>query len=167
MSASGFTPFETLAVVGLGLIGGSFAKDVRRLGLSRRILGYDNNAEYRTEISSKNLVDYLAAVPDKKLIEAQLVLLAIPGKAFDEVISQIRPHLSSDAVLTDVSSVKSPMLNTMCASENAAIRFVGGHPIAGSENFGPSSSHDNLFDRKHFILPPSKNTDRHVLHTVR
>ena len=105
MSASGFTPFETLAVVGLGLIGGSFAKDVRRLGLARRILGYDNNAEYRTEISSRNLVDYLAAVPDKKITEAQLILLAVPVKAFAKVISQIRPHLSSDAVLTDVGSV--------------------------------------------------------------
>ena len=56
MSASGFTPFETLAVVGLGLIGGSFVKDLRRLGLARRILGYDHNAEYRIEISNKNFV---------------------------------------------------------------------------------------------------------------
>ena len=167
MSASGFTPFETLAVVGLGLIGGSFAKDVRRLGLARRILGYDNNAEYRTEISSRNLVDYLAAVPDKKITEAQLILLAVPVKAFAKVISQIRPHLSSDAVLTDVGSVKSPLLNTMCSPENAAIRFVGGHPITGSENFGPSASQDNLFAGKHFILTPSKNTDRNVLRTVR
>jgi len=167
MSASGFTPFETLAVVGLGLIGGSFAKDVRRLGLARRILGYDNNAEYRTEISSRNLVDYLAAVPDKKITEAQLILLAVPVKAFAKVISQIRPLLSSDAVLTDSGSVKSPLINMMCSPENAAIRFVGGHPITGSENFGPSASQDNLFAGKHFILTPSKNTDRNVLRTVR
>jgi len=167
MYVSGFTPFETLAVVGLGLIGGSFAKDVRRLGLARRILGYDNNSEYRTEISSRNLVDYLAAVPDKKLAEAQLILLAVPVKAFAEVISQIRPHLSSGAVLTDTGSVKSSLLRTMCSPENTSIRFVGGHPITGSENFGPSASQENLFSGKHFILTPSKNTDRNVLRTVR
>ena len=57
MSAPGFRQFDTLAVVGLGLIGGSFAMEVRRLRLAKRILGYDNNSEYRAEISSRNLVD--------------------------------------------------------------------------------------------------------------
>ena len=57
MSAPGFRQFDTLAVIGLGLIGGSFVMDVRRLGLAKRILGYDNNSEYRAEISSRNLVD--------------------------------------------------------------------------------------------------------------
>jgi len=53
MSASGFRQFDTLAVVGLGLIGGSFAMDVRRLGLAKRILGYDNNSEYSAEIAAE------------------------------------------------------------------------------------------------------------------
>ena len=95
MSAPGFRQFDTVAVVGLGLIGGSFAMDVRRLGLAKRILGYDNNSEYRAEISSRNLVDYLADAPDEKLSEAQLVMLAVPVKAFAEVLSNIRPHLSA------------------------------------------------------------------------
>ena len=167
MSVSGLIQFDTLAVVGLGLIGGSFAKDVRRLGLARRILGYDNNVEYRTEISGNNLVDYLAAVPDKKLTEAQFVFVAVPVKAFAKVISQIRPLLSPDAILTDSGSVKSPLINMMCSPENAAIRFVGGHPIAGSENFGPSAAQDKLFAGKRLILTPSVNTDPNVLHTVR
>ena len=63
MSAPGFRQFDTLAVVGLGLIGGSFAMDVRRLGLAKCILGYDNNSEYWAEIRSRNLVDYLADAP--------------------------------------------------------------------------------------------------------
>ena len=57
MSAPGFRQFDTLAVVGLGLIGGSFAMDVRRLGLAKCILGYDNNSEHRAEIRNRNLVD--------------------------------------------------------------------------------------------------------------
>ena len=54
MSASGVKPFEAIAIVGLGLIGGSVARDVRRLGLAQQILGYDNNEEYHKEIKSGN-----------------------------------------------------------------------------------------------------------------
>ena len=145
MSAPGFRQFDTLAVVGLGLIGGSFAMDVRRLGLAKRILGYDNNSEYRAEISSRNLVDYLAEAPDSKLAEAQLVMLAVPVKAFAEVLSNIRPHLSASVILTDTGSVKSPLLKMMRAPEYAGISFVGGHPIAGSENFGPRAAREIYF----------------------
>ena len=166
MSAPGFRQFDTLAVVGLGLIGGSFVMDVRRLGLAKRILGYDNNSEYRAEISSRNLVDYLAEAPDSKLAEAQLVMLAVPVKAFAEVLSNIRPHLSTSVILTDTGSVKSPLLQMMRAPEYAGIGFVGGHPIAGSENFGPRAARENLFSGKRCILTPEMDTDRDVVRTV-
>jgi len=165
MSAPGFRQFDTLAVVSLGLIGGSFATDVRRLGLAKRILGYDNNPEYIAEISSRNLVDYLAEVPDAKLAEAQLVMLAVPVKAFAEVLSNIRPHLSASVILTDTGSVKSP-LQQMMRAEYAGISFVGGHPIAGSENFGPLAARENLFAGKRCILTPETDTDRDVVRTV-
>ena len=166
MSAPGFRQFDTLAVVGLGLIGGSFAMDVRRLGLAKRILGYDNNSEYRAEISSRNLVDYLAEAPDAKLAEAQLVMLAVPVKAFADVLSDIRPHLSASVILTDTGSVKSPLIQMMLAPEYAGISFVGGHPIAGSENFGPRAARENLFSGKRCILTPEMGTDRNVVSTV-
>ena len=166
MSASGFRQFDTVAVVGLGLIGGSFAMDVRRLGLAKRILGYDNNSEYRAEISSRNLVDYLADAPDEKLAEAQLVMLAVPVKAFAEVLSNIRPHLSASVILTDTGSVKSPLLQLMRTPVYTGIRFVGGHPIAGSEIFGPLAAKENLFSGKRCILTPEMDTDRDVVRTV-
>jgi len=166
MSAPGFRQFDTVAVVGLGLIGGSFAMDVRRLGLAKRILGYDNNSEYRAEISSRNLVDYLADAPDEKLAEAQLVMLAVPVKAFAEVLSNIRPHLSASVILTDTGSVKSPLLKLMRTPVYTGIRFVGGHPIAGSENFGPLAAKENLFSGKRCILTPEMDTDRDVVRTV-
>jgi prephenate dehydrogenase len=140
--------------------------DVRRLGLAKRILGYDNNSEYRAEISSRNLVDYLAEAPDAKLAEAQLVMLAVPVKAFAEVLSNIRPHLSASVILTDTGSVKSPLLQMMRAPEYAGISFVGGHPIAGSENFGPHAARENLFAGKRCILTPETDTDRDVVRTV-
>jgi prephenate dehydrogenase len=140
--------------------------DVRRLGLAKRILGYDNNSEYRAEISSRNLVDYLAEAPDAKLAEAQLVMLAVPVKAFAEVLSNIRPHLSASVILTDTGSVKSPLLQLMRTPVYTGIRFVGGHPIAGSEIFGPLAAKENLFSGKRCILTPEMDTDRDVVRTV-
>ncbi len=166
MSSSGFKPFGALAIVGLGLIGGSFARDVRRLGLAHQLIGYDNNSAYREEISSLNLVDYLAAAPDEKMAEAELVLLAVPVKAFAEVLAQIRPHLSASAIVTDAGSVKSPLLKIMSAPEYAEILFVGGHPIAGSEYFGPRAAQEKLFSGKRFILTPNEKTDQDVVERV-
>ena len=167
MSASGFPPFEAIAIVGLGLIGGSVAKDVRRLGLARQILGYDKNEEYHKEIKSRKLVDYLSDAPDKKMAEAELVLLAVPVKAFKEVLPAIIPNISSTAILTDTGSVKSPLLNMMCAPEYEEIRFVGGHPIAGSEHFGPGAAQQNLFSGKRCILTPGEKTDKDWIRVVR
>ncbi|MCS5553295.1 MAG: prephenate dehydrogenase/arogenate dehydrogenase family protein, partial [SAR324 cluster bacterium] len=167
MSASGVPPFEAIAIVGLGLIGGSVAKDVQRLGLARKILGYDNNEEYHKEIKSGKLADYLSDAPDKKLAEADLVLLAVPVKAFKEVLPAILPNISSTAILTDTGSVKSPLLNMMCGPDYEEVRFVGGHPIAGSEHFGPGAAQHNLFSGKRCILTPGEKTDKDWIRVVR
>ena len=167
MSASGVPPFEAIAIVGLGLIGGSVAKAVRSLGLARQIFGYDNNEEYHKEIKSGKLADYLSEVPDKKLAQAELVLLAVPVKSFKEVLPNILTNISSKAILTDTGSVKSPLLNMMCSPKYKKIRFVGGHPIAGSENFGPAAAKQDLFYGKRCILTPEEKTDKDLILVVR
>ncbi len=167
MSASGVPPFEAIAIVGLGLIGGSVAKAVRSLGLARQIFGYDNNEEYHKEIKSRKLADYLSDVPDKKLAQAELVLLAVPVKSFKEVLPNILPNISSKAILTDTGSVKSPLLKMMYSPKYKKIRFVGGHPIAGSENFGPAAAKQDLFYGKRCILTPGEKTDKDLILVVR
>jgi len=167
MSASGVPPFEAIAIVGLGLIGGSVAKAVRSLGLARQIFGYDNNEEYHNEIKSRKLADYLSYVPDKKLAQAELVLLAVPVKSFKEVLPNILTNISSKAILTDTGSVKSPLLKMMCSPKYKKIRFVGGHPIAGSENFGPAAANQDLFYGKRCILTPEEKTDKDLILVVR
>jgi len=167
MSASGGPLFEAIAIVGLGLIGGSVAKAVRSLGLARQIYGYDNNEEYHKEIKSRKLADYLSDVPDKKLAQAELVLLAVPVKSFKEVLPNIITNISSKAILTDTGSVKSPLLKMMCSPKYKKIRFVGGHPIAGSENFGPAAAKQDLFYGKRCILTPEEKTEKDLILVVR
>jgi len=166
MSVTGFIPFRTLAVIGLGLIGGSFIKDIRRLGLAERIIGYENNPEYRKFILTHNFVDYLGDSPDDKLREAELILLAVPVRAFKEIISKIIPYISKSVIITDVGSVKYPLIDLMTRPDYKNIRFVGGHPITGSEYFGPSSAKEKLFDGKRLILTPCFDSDSNVVERV-
>ena len=166
MSVTGFIPFRTLAVIGLGLIGGSFAKDIRRLGLAERVIGYENNPEYRKFILTQNFVDYLGDRPDEKLREAELILLAVPVNAFETIIPKIIPYISKSVIITDVGSVKLPLINLMNRSDYKNIRFIGGHPIAGSEYFGPSAAKEKLFDGKRLILTPCFDSDPNVIERV-
>ena len=159
MNPPKITRFGKIAIVGIGLIGGSLARDVRRLGIANQIIGYDNNLIYQQEIRSLDLVDYLGTIPDEKLLEADLILLAVPVKAFEIIVRQILPYLSPSVIITDTGSVKSPLLKLMSAPEFKKINFVGGHPIAGSEHYGPSAAQEKLFMGKRLFLTMSENTD--------
>jgi len=166
MPVSGFIPFRTLAVIGLGLIGGSFAMDIRRLGLAERVIGYENNSEYRKLILTQNFVDYLGDKPDKELSKAELILLAVPVKAFEGIIPKIIPYISKSVIITDVGSVKLPLIKLMTKPDYNNIRFVGGHPITGSEFFGPSAAKEKLFAGKRIILTPEVNSNPDVVGRV-
>ena len=162
-----FLQFKTIAIIGLGLIGGSLAKDIKRLGISQKIIGFENNPEYRKQILSQNFVDYLGIFPDEKIRESELIIIAVPVKSFEEVILKLVPYISKSVIITDVSSVKLPLIKLMNRPAHKNIRFVGGHPIAGSEYFGPSAAQEKLFSQKRLILTPTKDSYHEDVKKVR
>lgn len=158
---------ETIAVIGIGLIGGSFALDVQRKKLAKNILGYDHSQENCRTALKQGIVHHSFDQYGDSLKQADLVLLAVPVQSFSSVLSQIIPFLRSGTIITDVGSVKRPLLKLMKQPQYRSLRFVGGHPIAGSEKNGPASSHGSLFEGKKFILTPDETTDRQALAKVR
>ena len=82
-----------------------------------------------------------------------------PVKNLEEVILKLVPYISKSVIITDVSSVKLPLIKLMNRPAHKNIRFVGGHPIAGSEYFGPSAAQENIFSQKRLILTPTKDSD--------
>ena len=166
MLHSEFVQFKTLAIIGLGLIGGSIAKDIRRLGISKKILGYDKNPKYEKQILSQNFVDYLGNYPDKNILDAELIILAVPVNSSEEVILKLVPYISKSSIITDVGSVKLPLIKLMNHPRYKNIRFVGGHPIAGSEYFGPSAAQEKMFTQKRLILTPTQDSDQEAIKIV-
>lgn len=137
-------------IVGLGLIGGSIALDLRKSGLYDEVTGVDLNFEHARQAIGLNLVDRIEP-EDKALATADLIVLAIPVDAIRAVLPDVLDVLKPDAVVVDTGSTKS----LICKSVNTHIkrgRFVAAHPISGTENSGPAAAFSGLFRNKTNII---------------
>lgn len=141
-----------IAVIGLGLIGGSM---LRRLAREHDVLGYDADPATRDLARAAGLEVAEALDP---VSGADLVVLAVPMPGLSTVIAQLVPLLGEDAVLTDVGSVKGPTYDVARAA-GLANRFVGGHPMAGTERSGFVAGDAELFDGAAWVLCVEPDTD--------
>ena len=149
-----------LVVVGLGLIGGSFAKGVRESGLCREVVGVDLDPQSRKLAVELGVVDRCEADLAAACIGADVIQLAVPILAMEKLLALLAPLDLGNAVLTDVGSAKGNVVRAArLAFGCMPSRFVPGHPIAGSEQSGVEASNAQLFKRHKVILTPLVETD--------
>lgn len=156
-----------ILVIGLGLIGGSFAQAARRLPKVQKVVGYDLNHEECELGLALGIIDDIAEDLEAEVRQADLVMLAVPVKAIERVLSQISPWLKADALITDVGSTK---LNVIAAAEriweSLPPGFIPGHPIAGAEKSGVAAADASLFMQRKVILTPVENTPEEACLTL-
>lgn len=156
-----------LVVVGLGLIGGSFAKGLKESGLCREVVGVDLDPQSRRLAVELGVVDRCEDNLADACIGAHVIQLAVPILAMEKLLGVLSTLDLGDAVLTDVGSAKG---NVVRAAREVfgcmPSRFVPGHPIAGSEQSGVEASNAKLFVRHKVILTPSPETDPDALALV-
>ncbi|HEY1027280.1 MAG TPA: bifunctional prephenate dehydrogenase/3-phosphoshikimate 1-carboxyvinyltransferase [Pseudomonas sp.] len=156
-----------LVVVGLGLIGGSFAKGLRERGLCREIVGVDLDAESRRMAVQLGVVDRCETDLAAACQGADVIQLAVPILAMEKVLAELAGLDLGDAVLTDVGSAKGNVLRAARqAFSGKAVRLVPGHPIAGSEQSGVEAANAELFRRHKVILTPCEYSDDAALALV-
>ncbi len=150
--------FENIAIVGVGLIGGCVARDVRERGLAGHITGYGRNAERLAGAAEMGIIDSWHDRFDETLTGADLVIIGTPVRAIVPIVEDLMPHLSAGTLVTDVGSVKASIVDAAqsCASEGVV--FIGGHPIAGTENSGFESSCAGLFENRVCVLTPVESS---------
>jgi len=149
--------FNRVAIIGLGLIGGSLAAGMRQQGLARTLVAWDENDLSLSTGRDLGIIDEIAADVAAATTGADLVILCVPVKAMKAVLQQIEP---GDQIITDVGSVKTPFLKE--AREvfgEVPARLIPGHPIAGSERHGVTAADPNLFARHRVILTPADNAE--------
>jgi prephenate dehydrogenase len=156
-----------VAVIGLGLIGGSLARALRSTGAARRVTAFDTDARQRRLGVELGVVDAAPDSPAEAVAGADLVVLAVPVLQTAEALRGCLGHLAPGAVVTDTGSTKQSVLADVATACGALPPwFVGGHPIAGTEMSGVAHSMANLFHNRRVILTPHAAQDAAALGRV-
>jgi len=149
-----------LAIIGVGLIGGSLARALRAADAVGEIVGHGRHPNHLQSAVDLGVIDRGCVSVAEAAEEADLVVVATPVGAVADIFSQLLPVMSDDTVITDVGSVKQSVIAD--AREALADRFpqfVPGHPIAGTEQSGVEASFAELFEHHNVILTPEEDTD--------
>jgi cyclohexadieny/prephenate dehydrogenase len=146
-------PFDRVALIGLGLIGSSIARVVRKRGLARHIVAIDESPAVCTRVRELGIADdvttEIAAVAG-----CDLVILCVPVGAMGAAGAAMAPHLSAGAIVSDVGSVKGAVLKALQASLPQQVHILPAHPVAGTEYSGPDSGFASLFEGRWCIVTP-------------
>ena len=151
---------KRLAIIGVGLIGGSFGVSLRDKGAVEEIVGCGRNVENLSLAQELGLIDTWTTKIDEAVSPADIVLIATPVGAMPVVFDLIKDCVIPECIITDVGSVKQEVIRAFKSSfSNQKVYFVPGHPIAGRELSGPSAADRELFTGNTVILTPDKDTN--------
>lgn len=157
-----------LAVIGVGLIGGSLSLALKEAGKVGEVVGYSRTASVRQEALELGVIDRAADNIAEAVKDADVIFLAVPMAAMETVLQDLTPHISADAIITDGGSAKGQLVDiARNVLGNKLSQFVPGHPIAGTEKSGPSAAFSTLYKDHRVVLTPIAETNAESLETVR
>ena len=155
-----------IAIIGVGLIGGSFALALRREYRDLRVIGIDRDVAAMDEALRRGVID--EAVSLAATADCDAILIAVPVRQFLPVLSELSAYLKSDTVVTDTGSTKVDVIAAARATLGSKIsQFVPGHPIAGREHTGVEAAASELFEGKNVVLTPIEENTPESIERVR
>ncbi|MFT9493834.1 prephenate dehydrogenase/arogenate dehydrogenase family protein [Anaerosolibacter sp.] len=158
--------FQEIAIIGMGLIGGSLALALKKSGYKGKIMGCDASMETLRQAKDIGAVDGIYQGPKDAVKDADLVILAVPVGYYVELFQEVAPYLSQDVVVTDVGSVKGYVKTLADRYLPKHIQFLGGHPMAGSEKGGIKAATPFLFENAYYFLTPNTSTKRGTIEKI-
>ncbi|MDR3228599.1 MAG: prephenate dehydrogenase/arogenate dehydrogenase family protein [Puniceicoccales bacterium] len=153
--------FATIAILGTGLLGASLMQTVRKNGLARRVVAWSRRAETRARCAGQPWCDAVFDDPADCVRDAELVVVCAPVDKIGETLASAAAGISEGALVTDVGSTKAGVCRASAvalAGVGAAARFVGAHPLAGSEKSGPEHATAELFEGRVCFVTPVAET---------
>ena len=158
--------FKKVSFIGIGLIGSSLARVIRRDNLAQEVVAYARTEQTRSKVLELNLVDSSTDNISMAVEGADLVILCTPIGAYETVAKNISGSLKQGAIVSDVGSVKGRVIESIARYIPDGVHFVPCHPIAGTENSGPGSGFDTLFKDRWTIVTPVEGTDPTAIERV-
>ncbi len=153
--------FSKVAILGLGLIGGSVGLDIKKQKLASKVVGYNRSGKGRRLALKKKACDEVFASPEAAVEDADLVILATPVQTISHLARAIAPRLKPGAIITDVGSTKEHVVKKLKRLLPSTVFYVGGHPIAGNERSGMEAAVNGLFNSRWWILTPHRGGKRY------
>ena len=147
----------TFGFIGLGLIGGSIARGIKRACPAARIMAYMRTRAKLEQAKEDGIVDVILDGIGEPLLECDIIFLCTPVEYNAQYLTQIRPFLKPGALITDVGSTKED-IHRVVTTLHMEEFFVGGHPMAGSEKTGYENSTDHLLENAYYIVTPTAKT---------
>ena len=144
-----------IGIVGLGLMGGSIAKAVKKYGIAKNVYGYARNAKTIKEIEELNLVDKLMSLEELKK-SSDVIILAIPVDSIIEMIDDLK-DIDSNTTIMDLGSTKEFIVKNI--PDEIRKNFIAAHPMTGTEKFGPKAAIDGLYEGKVVVLCNLEDND--------
>lgn len=159
--------FRQVAIIGVGLIGGSLGMILRRKGLADHVVGVGRSLDNLKTAVTVGAIDRYVADPTDGVQGSDLVILATPVDTYERHLKNWAHRLRPGTIVSDVGSVKGTLVERSEAAMPAGVHFVGAHPIAGKEKTGVAAGSDQLFKGARCILTPTKRTDPRALEQIK
>ncbi|MBM4140906.1 MAG: prephenate dehydrogenase/arogenate dehydrogenase family protein [Nitrospira sp.] len=158
--------FNKITILGVGLIGASFALAMKKYKLCDNLTGCGRNLKNIEKAKDKEIIDSFELDPVKACNDSDLILFSTPVGSFIDIGKRIRSSLKRGAIVTDVGSVKGKLVFDMEALMPEGVYFIGGHPIAGSDRSGIDTATADIFTGAKYIVTPTEKTDTNALEKI-
>lgn len=157
----------TLAIIGVGLIGGSLSMGLKKVGAVKHVIGYGRSVDNLRLAKKLGVIDSIAASAGEAVRAADIVIIATPVGAMPQLFFEISPAITADKIISDVGSVKSGIV---CAARDCLgamlPRFVPAHPVAGKEHSGVSAASAALYKNHKVVITATAETSAQAVETI-
>ena len=150
-------------IIGIGLIGGSFALEIKKIFPDSNIIGIDNSKENLDQAINLGIIDAIGSIDD--ITNPFMILLAIPVKSIINILPNVLGKSTQDTIVIDFGSTKNSICKSVMNHKNRS-NFVAAHPIAGTEFSGPNAAHYGLFDNKNIIICEHEKSNDNIINTA-
>lgn len=155
--------FKNAALIGTGLIGGTIGLALRERGLVEKVTCYDREPETGAEAVARGAADAVAGSASAAVNNADLIILAVPVLSTLDILKEILPFVKKDALITDVGSTKGSIMAAVEQFLPASVSYIGGHPMAGSEESGIRGADPALLENAIYVITPGPATPAKIV----
>lgn len=158
---------KEIAIIGMGLIGGSIALALKKGGYQGKIIGSDVSIASLEEAKRLGAIDFLISSPQEAVKNADLIVVAVPLGYYKDLFNAIGPSIKKNTIVTDVGSVKGYVSEIAGIALPKDIQFIGGHPMAGSDKSGINAASGIMFENAYYFITPEISTTEETIRVLK